>query len=152
MEQDFLLQFRPPFREREGSAELWDGIRKKWVAATPEELVRQKMVAWLVCHALVPMSRISIERSVRGLPGRWDIAVYNTHGNPILLAECKSESGNTASESIFQVARYAQALPTVNWLWVSNGSWLYWLHRDTPQVPWQHSNERAFLLYSKKTF
>ncbi|MCZ2355745.1 MAG: type I restriction enzyme HsdR N-terminal domain-containing protein [Bacteroidia bacterium] len=149
MEQDFLIQFKPPFRTQDGRSELWDGVRKKWIAATPEEHVRQRMIAWLVCYAMIPISRISVERTVPGISGRWDIAVFNNFGKPILLAECKANSEQAESESIFQVAHYAQAIPSVSWLWISNGAWLHWLHRESNQVPWQYTSERSFLQYSK---
>ena len=152
MEQDSLLQFKPPLCDREGKSEIWDGIRKKWVAATPEEFIRQKMIAWLVCQAMIPITRISVERAIPSISARWDIAVHDSYGKPVLLAECKSQLENIKLEGIFQAAHYAQALPSVNWIWVSNGTWLHWLQRNTTQDLWQHSNERAFLSYSKSNF
>ena len=45
------IQFQPyEFKTRlnNGKKELWDAIRKKYVSITPEELVRQHLVQYLI--------------------------------------------------------------------------------------------------------
>lgn len=85
---------------------LFDEIRQKWVAATPEEIVRQSLLRTMICELGYPKHLIVIEKELSELPHltarrhevpkrRADLLVY-TPGNgsdapvrPLLLIECK---------------------------------------------------------------
>lgn len=77
-------------------------IRKEKVAATPEEIVRQRILTAMVQSLGYPASCISVEKSLHQLPilnkesvplRRADILCYASDNNslyPLLLMECKA--------------------------------------------------------------
>ncbi len=81
------------------SREVYDSIRKRWVSATPEELVRQKLLSLLVDKLGYPPHAIAIEKKLSELPHlkeievpsrRVDILCYESETlRPLLLIECK---------------------------------------------------------------
>ncbi len=82
--------------------EVYDSIRKKWLTATPEELVRQKILFLLVDKLGYPPHAIAIEKKLSELPHfqevdvpsrRLDILCYESETlRPLLLIECKGIS------------------------------------------------------------
>ena len=105
---------------------IFDPIRKKCVAATPEEQVRQGLVRYLHTHRGAPMSLIMLERSLKinNMHRRYDVVVYSSEGTPLLLAECKA-SGVALTNRVFeQAAIYNMALRTP-YLLITNGTQTY---------------------------
>src|SRR5580704_17532358 len=108
--------------EQEGKKLIFDIARKKLVALTPEEWVRQHILHYLVYYKNYPLNHIAVERGVElnGLQKRLDIIVFATSGNPAMIIECKSPE-ETLNEKVFaQIALYNLSLK-VNYLWVTNG-------------------------------
>ena len=103
-----LLSYKDSLRDRQGEKgrELWDVIRKKYVVLTPEELVRQLLIHALAAQTGIGIGRMSIERQVRPQLGRFDLVVMNAHGQPFIIAECKSHRHKLTQEDVFQLARY----------------------------------------------
>jgi hypothetical protein len=103
-------------------SEIFDAIRKKYVALTPEEWVRQHIVRYLTEELAYPPSLISIERSLRynGMLRRTDVVIYTSAGNPVLLIECKAPGIKITEEVFGQIARYNMTL-RVPYLAVTNG-------------------------------
>ena len=102
--------------------EVFDNVRKKFVALTPEEWVRQNFIHYLTDHRKVPRSLIAVEASLRyhRLKKRSDIVVYGKDGAPCLVVECKAPEV-TMTQAVFdQVAMYNMALK-VPYLAVTNG-------------------------------
>ena len=64
--------------QREGRTLVFDPLRRRWVALTPEEEVRQKMLYLLVEHLQVPAGLVAVEYSlkVNGLDKRADAVVF----------------------------------------------------------------------------
>ena len=60
-----MINFQFPsysFRIRgESSREVWDIVRNKWVALTPEEFVRQHAIHFFIHDLNFPKGRIGIE-------------------------------------------------------------------------------------------
>jgi len=112
------------FRVRDlgGKKEIFDGIRKKFIALTPEEWVRQHFIAYLVKGKNVPASLIGVEVSMKmnRLQKRGDIVVYNTSGKPCMIVECKAPEIRITQDVFEQIARYNMTL-NVNYLVVTNG-------------------------------
>ena len=78
--------------------QVFDEIRQKWVAATPEELVRQQWLKRMVLQLGYPKQLIVVEKQIEGLERRLDILCYGKSSCPsqpffpLLLVECKAES------------------------------------------------------------
>jgi predicted type IV restriction endonuclease len=120
------MDFTPRVRDTEKGREIFDPIRKKYVALTPEEWVRQQLVHFLITEQHVPLSLIGVEVVVpfnkRSL--RADVVVYGRYGQPLLLAECKAGDVKITSKTFMQIAGYNLTLH-VPWLIVSNGVQFY---------------------------
>lgn len=102
--------------------EVFDPVRRKFVALTPEEWVRQHTLAYLSDDLGYPQSLIAVEGSLtlNDLKKRFDILLYNTNRTPVLLVECKAP-GVKITQSVFdQAARYNMAFK-VSLLFVTNG-------------------------------
>ncbi len=98
-------------------------VRKQWVALTPEELVRQYFVHYLVNHLATPVTLISIEQSFQfnnGKCQRADIVTYDSKGNPMMLVECKSPSVKLSKTTFMQASRY-NAVIKANYIVITNG-------------------------------
>ena len=69
----------PSLRRFQGREEIFDACRKKWVALTPEEWVRQQVLAQLIHVLLVPTSWIAVEKEieVNKLRKRFDVLVHD---------------------------------------------------------------------------
>jgi len=100
-----------------------DRLRKKWVALTPEEWVRQNFIQALIQVHHYPATLIAIEKEIQlgEMKKRFDILVYNKNHEPWMLVECKASTVEL-DESVFsQVIRYKQVLP-VTYLLITNGN------------------------------
>lgn len=100
---------------------LFDVVRKKQVAATPEEKIRQLMIQYLIGARNFPKSLLGVEVSisVNRLSKRCDILAYKD-GLPVMIVECKAPSVKIDQSVFEQAARYNLALK-VPYLLVTNG-------------------------------
>lgn len=108
--------------EKAGKLAIFDPARKKYVALTPEEWVRQHVIQYLHREKKVPLSLIGVESEIRlyKTQKRFDIAVFDRNGHPQLIVECKSPSVTVSPEVLDQVVRYNMALK-VGFLMLTNG-------------------------------
>ena len=95
-------------RDLSTGQEIFDSFRKKFVALTPEEWVRQNFLNFLVDHMGYPKGLVAVEKQLKlnGLTKRCDILAYSKAGNPVLVVECKAPSVALTNEVFAQVARY----------------------------------------------
>ncbi len=108
--------------QTQGRDEIFDPVRRKNVALTPEEWVRQHTIQYLSVDLGYPLSLIAVEGglTLNELKKRFDLLVYNTTGEPMLLVECKAP-GVKITQAVFdQAARYNMAFK-VGLLFVTNG-------------------------------
>jgi hypothetical protein len=107
---------------RDGKLLIFDRIRKKYVALTPEEWVRQHLVQFLISERNCPRSLIRIEQGIRyaKLPKRVDVLVYGREGEPWMIAECKAPDVPLLEESARQLAMYNSALKA-QYILLTNG-------------------------------
>ncbi|GAF01413.1 type I restriction enzyme HsdR N-terminal domain-containing protein [Saccharicrinis fermentans] len=105
-----------------GKRKIFDPIRKKRVALTPEEWVRQNFIMFLTQDKGYPASLIAVESlvNINGLSQRADIVVYNKQRQPVLVVECKAPSVKISREVFEQVSRYNIQLKT-KLICVTNG-------------------------------
>jgi hypothetical protein len=122
-----------PFRiQKDGEkARIFDEFRKKWVALTPEEWVRQNFLQWMTTVHHYPASMIAIEKEIRlfELNKRFDILVYDQQHHPWMMVECKANTVPLTERTLMQVLRYNMAVP-VPYLVMTNGSHCRAIHRN----------------------
>jgi len=98
-------------RTQNNVEQVFDPIRKKWVAFTEEEKVRQFCILQLINELKIPASHISVERKItlNGLTKRYDIVVYK-EAKPWMVVECKAPDIPLTQEVLDQAGRYNQTL------------------------------------------
>ncbi len=101
---------------------IFDTIRKKFVALTPEEYVRQHFIRFLIEQRSYPESKIAIEKeiNINGLKKRCDAVIYNTTFTPIMIIEFKAPTIKLGQDTFDQAATYNSKL-NVGYLIISNG-------------------------------
>lgn len=105
-----------------GKQFIFDSIRKKYVALTPEEWVRQHFVQYLIREKKYPETLMAVEKKIviNGQPRRFDLLVYQRNGQPLLIAEFKAPQVKITQDAFDQVVRYNMALRVLHVI-VSNG-------------------------------
>lgn len=101
---------------------IMDELRKKYLVLTPEEWVRQHIIQYLINFKNYPKGLISLEKGLRvnDLLKRTDVLVYDQHGNPVLLIECKAPEVKITQDVFDQAARY-NSVYKLRYMIVSNG-------------------------------
>ena len=92
---------------------IWDPLRKKDVALTPEERVRQWFIGILHGSQGVPMHQMMSEVQLEcpgGKTYRADIVVYGHGGIPAAIVECKRPEVKIDGEVLAQALRYGALL------------------------------------------
>lgn len=109
-------------RESNGRREVFDVVRRRWVSLTPEEWVRQNIVADLAGSYGYPLELMQIEAAItlNGLTKRCDIVVYDKSVKPFMIVECKKESVKLTQKVVDQACRYNLVLQ-VPYLLLTNG-------------------------------
>lgn len=109
-----------------GRTMVFDPLRKRYCALTPEEEVRQKALYLLVEHLGVPAGLLAVEYSVKvnGLDKRCDAVVFGTDGAPLMILECKAASVKLTQKTLEQAVRYHSALQP-KYLMLYNGQECY---------------------------
>lgn len=101
---------------------LFDPLRGKYVALTPEEYVRRHFTQWLMDEKHYPSSFMANEVSidVNGAPRRCDTLVFGLDRKPLVVVEYKAPTVTISQDTFDQIARYNLALKA-RYLIVSNG-------------------------------
>ena len=97
-------------------------IRKKSVVLTPEEWVRQHLIAYFTGKLDYPRGLISVEKQIKygELDKRWDVAVFKTDQSCFLLLECKAPNIKITKAVLEQSLIYYRELQSA-YLVLSNG-------------------------------
>jgi hypothetical protein len=85
--------------------QIFDDVRKKFVALTPEEWVRQHCMHWLASRGY-PLSRCSVERAITKSGMRYDIMFVDDDMKPFILVECKAPDVKVTTDTLRQGAWY----------------------------------------------
>jgi len=101
---------------------ILDLIRRKYVALTPEEWVRQNFIQYLNKEKSYPLSLMSVETGfvLYEVNKRSDILIHNRQGNAIALVECKAPEVKITRDAFEQIVRYNLKYE-LNILMVTNG-------------------------------
>ncbi len=103
--------------------EVYDPFRKSWVAATPEEIVRQQLLHRMTSKLGYPLELLVIERELSQMPHlqnienlpkrRIDLACFMKQGDqllPLLMIECKAVPlTNQVKEQVIGYNHYMRA-------------------------------------------
>lgn len=110
---------------------IWDPLRKKEVALTPEEKVRQWCIRVLAGQMQVPMHMMMSEVGFRlgGKQFRADILVYDRTARPLAVVECKRPEVALTQEVLDQAIRYNTVLD-VRYMIITNGTRTFICRRE----------------------
>ena len=92
---------------------IFDVLRRKYVALTPEEWVRQHFVHFLIEHKGYPTALLAneIELRIGGKHLRADTLLYNKELRPHMLIEYKSPTIALTQKVFDQISAYNLLLP-----------------------------------------
>lgn len=115
----------------DGSQQIFDSLRVKFVALTPEEWVRQHFVAFLINHKGYPAGLMAneVSLSLNGTSRRSDTVVYTSSAKPLVIIEYKAPSVKITQKTFDQIVRYNMVFQAP-YLIVSNGINHYCCHID----------------------
>jgi hypothetical protein len=107
---------------RDGKYVIFDPIRRKYVALTPEEWVRQHFIQYLIYVKFYPQNLLANEINLQlyGTTKRCDSIVYDIFLAPLMILEYKAPNITIKRDVFDQISRYNAAL-RVKFLTVSNG-------------------------------
>ncbi|MDE6334202.1 MAG: type I restriction enzyme HsdR N-terminal domain-containing protein [Muribaculaceae bacterium] len=117
----------PPFdiclrRQSDGSIQVYDPLRCKWLMLTPEEWVRQHFVNYMLTRLAFPQPLLANEVSLtlNSTSRRCDTVAFTRDLRPLLIVEYKRSSVAITKAVFDQIARYNSVLGA-RYLIVSNG-------------------------------
>lgn len=101
---------------------IYDDLRKRYVALTPEEWVRQNFVSYLINDLGYPAGLMGNEVSLvqNGIKRRCDTIIVSREGTPLVIVEYKAPNIEITQNVFDQITRYNSVL-NAKYLIVSNG-------------------------------
>lgn len=101
---------------------IYDRLRNRYVALTPEEWVRQHFVSYLIDRKGYPPSLMANEVALElnGARRRSDTVVFSRSGSPAVIVEYKAPSVPITQSVFDQIVRYNMVMKA-SALMVSNG-------------------------------
>ena len=126
------------WKELGGVRMIRDPLRKRYVAITPEEWVRQHLLRFMQEECQFPVSRMAVEKklTLQGMTRRADVVVYDDHIRPWMVVECKAPEVPITQDTLDQVAAYNTVLKAP-YLAVCNGKTLLLAKVDTNNGDWR---------------
>ena len=117
-----LPQYAVKVAEKDGKRTIFDDLRRKYVALTPEEWVRQHFVHYLTGHLGYPAGLLAneVELKIGEKKLRCDTLLYNREMKPQMIIEYKAPHIALTQKVIDQISVYNMLLH-VDYLVVSNG-------------------------------
>ncbi|MCS6981609.1 MAG: type I restriction enzyme HsdR N-terminal domain-containing protein [Flavobacteriales bacterium] len=137
--KEFSLPRAPlQFELRGAEIHVFDILRRRWLPATPEEIVRQSLVHFMIHHCGYPQGLISCEWPIKqGLKKfRADVVVLSRKGKPWLVVECKAPQVPLDQKTLHQVAAYVAGMAPEA-VALCNGLTCLYFQRAFPREGWQ---------------
>lgn len=108
--------------KRDGKEVIFDFLRRRYVALTPEEFVRQHFVHFLTDCLGYPRSLMANEVAINlnGMSRRCDTVLYKRDLLPQMIVEYKAPSVEISQKVFTQISQYNLVLK-VDYLVVTNG-------------------------------
>ena len=109
-------------KNEDGQPVIFDALRKRFVALTPEEWVRQHFVHFLATQRHYPTGLMANEVSLtqNGIKRRCDTLVADRQGQPLAIVEYKAPNVPVSQATFDQIVRYNLVF-RARYLMVSNG-------------------------------
>jgi len=122
MEQLNLPNYVANIKKFGNSVKIFDSQRRKFVALTPEEWVRQNFVHFLMEHKGYSPALLAneVEVTLNGMSRRCDSVLYGTDAKPRMIIEYKRPTVEITQKVFDQICRYNMVLK-VEYLVISNG-------------------------------
>ena len=107
---------------RDGKRSIFDVIRRRYVALTPEEWVRQHFIHFLIESKGYPARLIAVEKEIQvcGMKRRFDLVCYDRQAVPYLIVECKAPSV-ALSQAVFDQAFQYNLSIAARFIAITNG-------------------------------
>ncbi|MFM2388046.1 MAG: hypothetical protein RL660_2803 [Bacteroidota bacterium] len=117
-----------------GTQYIYCGIRKRFLQATPEEIIRQQTIQFLVEECCYPKGSINVEKAITsgGKRIRYDIAVFYEN-EAWMIVECKQSNVALNADTFFQSTAYYAVLKP-KYILLNNGDQM--VCYDTQQLKW----------------
>lgn len=117
-----LPDFQVKIAVTDGKKMVFDPLRRKYVALTPEEWVRQHFVHFLIQHKGYPSGLLAneVQLTLNGTRKRCDTVLYDRTRTPRMIIEYKAPTVPITRQVFDQITRYNIVLK-VDYLIVSNG-------------------------------
>ena len=117
-----LPSFEPKIKDVDGQRLIFDQIRRRYVALTPEEWVRQHFVHFLTDQLGYPAGLLAneVQISLNATKKRCDTVLYNRQRSPYMIIEYKRPNTVISDKVFNQILRYNLTMH-VRYLIVSNG-------------------------------
>ena len=128
--------------EKDGKRIIFDFLRRKYVALTPEEWVRQHFTHFLVSHKGYPKTLLVNEAQLQigDKHLRCDTVLYNKVMQPLMIIEYKAPQIQLQQKTFDQIAAY-NLLLHADFLVVSNGMQHYCCQMDYEQHTYRFLTE-----------
>ena len=132
----------PPYpikiQEKGEKRQIFDFLRRKWVALTPEEWVRQHFTHFLVEQKKYPQALLAneVELRIGEKRLRCDTLLYNKELRPRMIIEYKAPTIQIQQKTFDQISVY-NLLLKVDYLVVSNGLCHYCCKMDYERQSYQ---------------
>ena len=126
-----LPPYKIKLRDHDGRRQIFDSLRRKYVALTPEEWVRQHFVHFLTDHKGYPQGLLANEVELKAGEKklRCDTLLYNKALQPQMIIEYKAPHVEITQQVFDQITVYNRLLH-VDYLVVSNGLQHYCCRMD----------------------
>ena len=117
-----LPSYPAKIQVRNGKNVIFDSLRKKYVALTPEEWVRQHFIHLLTDFKGYPKGLLAneVQLDLNGTKKRCDTVLFNKELNARMIVEYKAPHVEITQAVFDQITRYNMVLK-VDYLIVSNG-------------------------------
>jgi len=126
---------------------IFDRIRGVNLKATPEEIVRQRVICWLeeggIVHAGIGRE-VPVEVAGRTL--RADLVAYSKKGTPYFVIECKAPTVTISEKTLLQVFEYNKVLGA-DYVMVTNGKESFCFAKQNGKFVQTEETEKIFAGY-----
>ena len=124
-------------QDKNGNIQVFDTLRRRYVRLTPEEMVRQCFVNYLVNYRGYPQALMGneVQLTVGEKKLRCDSVLYDMEGQPRMIMEYKSPEVSITEKVLHQALSY-NAILHVDYIIMSNGTQHICLKRNDSTGFW----------------